>query len=224
MAHPSETPITVTEDSIPPPPPVPTIATSDGNTTTRGVEAATDERTSDAQEIPGVGRRIPKLALLAGGLGVVVLVAVVALTLKLASGRDGETAASASATVPSSAVTVAARGAAPAAATASAEPAKADEVAPAQFLALSTNAPVAEVRVGDRVVDMVIAAPNVNVELEPEETQRALVITLRSADGRIATKTLARGELEAKIAFGTSRGPAPAAPRPPPPTRKPPRR
>jgi hypothetical protein len=85
---------------------------------------------------------------------------------------------------------------------------KVEEVAAVQFLALSTNAPVSEVRVGDRVIDMVIAAPNVTVELEPRETERALVVTVKSADGRIATKTLARGELEAKIAFPAGR-PAP---------------
>jgi eukaryotic-like serine/threonine-protein kinase len=234
--------ITVAEDSVPPPPLAPAVATSDANTTTRGVEASAEPRTSgyeDSAVTPGLASRIPRVALLAGSAGLVVLIGIIALTLKLAAGRDAEANAdgasasasasaaasgSASATLPSSAVI------APPATVAAPPPEKAEEIAPAQFLALSTNAPVAEVRVGDRVVDMVLAAPNVNVELEPEETQHALVLTLKSADGRVATKTLARGELEAKIAFPAARapGPAPAPPRtqPQPQTRngKPPRR
>ena len=224
--------VTVTEDSIPPPPPLPrlpaAVAATDMNTTTRGVEASSDLAAGydEPVEVPGAARRVPPLALIAGGVGVAVLIGIVALTLKLAAGReteagtgaDGGALAASSATVPTGAVTAPTGGPTTAhgvttAAAGAAKPDDAEEVAPAQFLALSSNAPVAEVRVGDRVVDMVIAAPNVTVELEPEETQRAtLVVTVKSADGRVATKTLARGELEAKIAFPGARGAAPAAP------------
>ena len=233
--------ITVTEDSVPLPPLAPAIAGSDANdagdasTTTRAVETSDAPRRAsddDAGALPEVSRRIPKVVLIGGGVSAGVLVAVLALTLKLAAGRDAEAAGAAtSATAPTSEVTAPAvgplaEGAPTASGTGAAKTEKAEEVASAQFLALSTNAPVAEVKVGDRVVDMVIAAPNVSVELEPEETQRALVVTVKSADGRVATKTLARGELEAKIAFPAARGASPPqAPKAAPGTRngKPPR-
>ena len=171
-----------------------------------------DRELGDAPEIPGLARRVPPPAWIAGGVGVAVLIGIVALTLKLASGRDGEAGLSADGGPSASATGATGAVTAPSPKAAAAAPAKqekVEEVAAVQFLALSTNAPVAEVRVGERVVDMVIAAPNVTVELEPEETQRSLVVTVTSADGRVATKTLARGELEAKIAFPPGR---PAAP------------
>ncbi len=223
----ADVPITL-EDSVPPPPLPPAseraVSSSDANTTTRGVEASTEPRGTDddAVVVPGVGRRIPMVALIAGGAGIAVLIGIVALTLKLAAGRDPEAGtgadggelAAASATTPSGAVTAPPRTPATpppvTTPTAAAVPEKVEEVAAVQFLALSTNAPVAEVRVGERVVDMVIAAPNVTVELEPGEADHALVVTVKSADGRIATKTLAKGELEAKIAFPSTRAPAAA--------------
>ena len=221
-APPAEDDVPITlEDSEPPPRPPP----PESNTTTRAVETPAVSRgaaSDDALVVPGVGPRLPTIGRIAGGAGLLILIGVVALTLKLASGRDTEATgagALASATVPSRAVTAPARPPTTppqgvTTATGAATPAKADEVAAAQFLALTTNAPVAEVRIGERVVDMVIAAPNVNVELEPEETEvAALVVTVRSADGRVATRTLARGELEAKIAF-PAKGAQPSAPQP----------
>ncbi len=218
------------EDSVPPPPP--RLPPPDPNTTTRAVESSAVSRAAANDDavvvVPGLGRRLPTIGPIAVGAGLVILIGVVALTLKLASGRDTAAAGASgsssaivpSAIVPSTAVTVPTRtpttpqGVTTAIATGAAAEAKAEEVAAVQFLALSTNAPVAEVRIGERVVDMVIAAPNVTVELEPEETQlAALVVTVRSADGRVATRTLARGELEAKIAFA-ARGTQPSAPQP----------
>ena len=215
--------ITVTEDSVPPPPMPAELAAADPNTTTRGIETRS-EPSGDADvgslpPPPGV-RPIPRFALAAGGVGIAVLIGIVALTLHLAGGRDAAAragAAGAASGVPSAATPEARSSAIPGSVTTTGAGASGaattEEVAAAQFLALSTNAPVTEVRVGDRVVDMVIAAPNVTIELEPEEALRALVVTVRSADGRVATKTLAQGELEAKIAFPEARS-APARPAP----------
>ena len=223
-----DVPITL-EDSVPPPAPPPHVGAPDRATTTRAVETANASQRADddAVVVPGVGRQLPMLGLIAGGAGLAILIGIVALTLKLASGRDaeasgasGSTSAIASATPPSGVVTsprhnpTFPEGVTTASAPGTTSTEKAEEVATAQFLALSTNAPVAEVRIGDRVVDMVIAAPNVSVELEPGESERALVVTVKSADGRVATTTLARGELEAKIAFPARLAASPALQQP----------
>ncbi len=236
----SELSIVVTEGSEPPPPiaaalpapaapPAARIRTDDANTTTSGIEAgpaphgAADD---DAPAIPGLAARKPKPVVIAAAVSGAILIAVVATTLTLASGRDpvaegaASASASASANAPSTAIALPSTTASAARAgndpsTKAAAPgvkAEGDEaVATSQFLALTTNAPVAEVRIGERVVDMVVLAPNVNVELEGDEATHPLVVRLRSSDGRIATVTLPRGELEANVTFPAA-GQRPAAP------------
>ena len=204
---------------------------SDANTTTRGVEASNDPRgAGDDDAVGGSGRRAAHPEARSASREAPAspsLIGIVALTLKLAAGRDAEAgtgadggaSAASSATAPTGAVTAPPRsptttdGVTDRRPRAAKPDEKAEEVAPAQFLALSTNAPVAEVRVGDRVVDMVIAAPNVNVELEPEETQRALVRhgeeRGRSHRDEDARARRARGE--DRVSRGARRGTAGAA-------------
>jgi serine/threonine-protein kinase len=224
----SELSIVVTEASEPPPPlaaapiappPPARVRTDDANTTTSGIEAGAAPHVADdddAPAIPGLAARKPKPVVIAAAVSGAILIAVVATTLTLASGRDSAASAGASASAVASASATAnapsTAVAPPSTAVSGADPSikaaatgvKADgdeAVATSQFLALTTNAPVAEVRIGERVVDMVVLAPNVNVELEGDEATHPLVIRLRSSDGRIATVTLPRGELEANVTF-----------------------
>ena len=249
----NELSIVVTEGSEPPPPiaaaQAPRVRTNDANTTTSGIEAGAAPHVAgddDAPVIPGLAARRPKPVVIAAAVSGAILIAVVATTLTLASGRDpatdGAPSASGGATglatglasslpsVPSTAVappSTAAEASSGArtgtdpstkAATTGVKGDGDEAVATSQFLALTTNAPVAEVRIGERVVEMVVLAPNVNVELEGDEATHPLVVRLRSSDGRVAMVTLPRGELEAKVTFPAA-AQRPAAPVPPSPPR-----
>jgi hypothetical protein len=198
------------------------LPSRDGNTTMRAVETPAEgpaAREEAAPEIPGLARRGPKPAVIAAALGVMVMLGVVATVLTRTGRGEANANASASANANANANANASASAGGAAvlkaASAEVKTEGEDVVASPQFLALSTNAPVAEVRIGERVVDMVIFAPNVNIELEGDEGTHPLVLRLTSADGRFATTTLPRGELEAKLTFPAARAVSPP-PAPPP--------
>lgn len=62
------------------------------------------------------------------------------------------------------------------------------EPMPAQ-IEMTANAPVRSVTIGTRVVDMEVPAPNVAVELTPEEASKDVTVNATSVDGRAAKGT-----------------------------------
>jgi len=86
-------------------------------------------------------------------------------------------------------------------------------------LALSANGPIARVRIGKRVTELDVPAPEVAVDLTPDENATTITVTATSTDGRTGTTTWNPGDTKAAITFGE----APVAtttPAPPPPVKK----
>jgi hypothetical protein len=161
----------------------------------------------DQDEVRDLDTR--KLALFAGGVSAFVLTVVVLATLGSASRRDvpappaASSAAEASGSSPSSPPPPRIVPAT------SAPPAHASDFGMGRYLELIANAPIAEVRIGARVIDVGIAAHKVSIELEPEETEGDLSIVAKSTDGRTANANLSHDERAATLTFG----PALRAPR-----------
>jgi hypothetical protein len=70
------------------------------------------------------------------------------------------------------------------------------------------------VRVAERLVDAVVPAPTLNVELDDTERDRSLHLTVTSTDGRVATATAEPGATEIAVTFGDKPRPR-ATPAPP---------
>ncbi len=86
-------------------------------------------------------------------------------------------------------------------------------------LVLSANGPIARVRIGKRVTELDVPAPEVAVDLTPDENATTITVTATSTDGRSGTTTWNPGDTKAAITFGEAPS-APAAPTPPPPVKK----
>lgn len=84
-------------------------------------------------------------------------------------------------------------------------------------LVLSANGPIARVRIGKRVTELDVPAPEVAVDLTPDENATTITVTATSTDGRTGTTTWNPGDTKATITFGEA---PPAAPTPPPPVKK----
>ncbi|MBX3190182.1 MAG: serine/threonine protein kinase [Labilithrix sp.] len=73
------------------------------------------------------------------------------------------------------------------------------------YLELTADAPIVEVRIGDRVVDLGVAAPKVAIELEPEEASGDLRIVAKATDGRTVRASLSHDERATTLTFGGAR-------------------
>jgi serine/threonine protein kinase len=79
------------------------------------------------------------------------------------------------------------------------------------LLHVTANGPIASVRVADRVVDSIVPAPTVSIDLEDGERDTQLKIVVTSTDGRTATATAHAGEHDVEVTFGDKPRPPPAA-------------
>ena len=111
------------------------------------------------------------------------------------SSSDALAAASASANVSDAPAPVAAKNANNASAT------HADD---GSQLHITANAPIASVRVDGRVVDAIVPAPAIRIDLEESERVHSLSIIVTSTDGRSATATTdpAAATSEIQVTFG----------------------
>lgn len=78
-------------------------------------------------------------------------------------------------------------------------------------LDVTANAPIAHLQLGKRTVDMEVPAPNVEVELAPDDSG-PLAIVATSADGRVANANWSPGDPDLQLAFGDTPAPAAAPP------------
>jgi serine/threonine-protein kinase len=68
------------------------------------------------------------------------------------------------------------------------------------LLQVRANAPIASVKIGDRLVDAIVPAPSLNVELEEEERGKKLQLVVNATDGRSATASF-DGSHEVQVSF-----------------------
>jgi eukaryotic-like serine/threonine-protein kinase len=162
------------------------------------------DATSDLLRPPFTAKK--KIALGAGGgaalLGIVVVVASLAGGTKPAD----KSAGTALGATPSPA------GGSPAVGTPAAAAPASPDIEDVPMLHVTANAPISKVAVGDRVIDAVVPAPTVGVELEEADDGKTLKVTVTSADGRTAIATAEPGTRELDVTFGDKpavRAPAP---------------
>ncbi len=222
VESPSATPSGVSAPAFPPPVlPPPPLPPGDGiepspaslllNRATKWIELVVDRGARLAAERPMV---------VVAGTGALVVSLLLLSIVVVALGRSDDTTAKGSQTASSAAATPLASASVVAPVPTRIAPAPpaatSNDVARAPVqLEVAANAPIALLRVGGRAVDMVVAAPNITVELLPEESTTNLTLSATSTDGRSASGTWAPGDSEVSLVFGDRK----AVVTPPPKTR-----
>ena len=152
----------------------------------------------------------------AGLLGIVLIIAAASGgATKSSEAKDATNAASA-APVDSSAAMM------PTAVSTAAVPAGGAHVAMANvdhdvpMLHVKANAAIAKVALPDRVIDAVVPAPNVGVDLTEADDGKTLKVVVTSVDGRVAVGTAEPGTREIDVTFGNKVPPTGTGKRTPP--------
>jgi serine/threonine-protein kinase len=139
-------------------------------------------------QLGGSGRR-RRLAVTAGSVAVVAGVALWAVSALLGGGAGSETASSApgeAAPADPAAASQARAPAAPGTTTAPATAAAAPQASARSALTVQANAPIAQLRLGERVIAVASPSKSVTVELLPEERGQSLSVQAIAVDGRRA--------------------------------------
>jgi hypothetical protein len=79
-------------------------------------------------------------------------------------------------------------------------------------LLVKANGPIASAQVGGRLVDAIVPAPTLSVELTDEERTHAFDVVVTSTDGRVATVKRTAGQIDLDVTFGDKPRPSRAAP------------
>lgn len=80
------------------------------------------------------------------------------------------------------------------------------------MLHVKANAPIAKVALPDRVIDAVVPAPTVGIDLTDADEGKTLKVVVTSVDGRTAVATAEPGTRDLEVTFGSSANAAPATP------------
>lgn len=151
-----------------------------------------------------------KISILAGGFGAVgFLIVLMAASSSSKSNARPSTQNTSSTQTSSSALALTP----PPLTTTSADPSRAGGEEPTsseargETLQVKANAPIASVTIVNRFVDAVVPTSTLNVDLEDDEGDKMLRITVTGTDGRIAMATVEPGVREVEVTF------APKAPR-----------
>jgi hypothetical protein len=85
---------------------------------------------------------------------------------------------------------------------------------PMAMLVVKANAPIAKVALPDRVIDAVVPAPSVGIDLAESDQGKTLKVTVTSTDGRTAVATAEPGTRDLEVTFGDKPAPSPPTTRP----------
>jgi serine/threonine-protein kinase len=159
--------------------------------------------------------RVPLIVLVGGGIIMVVVLAV--MVRAVGSAPDPQASTARDKTVPSMLASTQLPEIRP-----SGSPAAPSAPAPAEpaaafplLLRIMANAPIASVRIADRIIEAVVPAPELGIELMDEEVGAELRLLATSQDGRMASAMAPSGARELTVTFAASRRTVPkSAPAP----------
>jgi hypothetical protein len=159
----------------------------------------------------------PKKKIVGGAFGGAALVGLLLMIVAATAGsaKPGDTTTASSTSTPAGALssipgTTTARATVPTAAADHANAPDVDHVVP--MLHVTANATIAQVALPDRVIDAVVPAPTVGVDLTEADEGKTLKVVVTSTDGRTATATAEPGTRDLEVTFGGKPAARPLAP------------